>query len=115
MASMIAIALTRTGADGFTLTDEGTVRNREGKDFPSMTMTGDANDGPGFAEDREAMPIDEKELAEHAPTLEGDARFAVPLANAEVGGNEVVRLPGTEDDVAFLWAFPSRVLEGLSC
>ena len=49
------IVLTRTGAAGFTLTDEGAVWNLKGAYAPYYRLAGYANDVPGFAQDKEAL------------------------------------------------------------
>ena len=62
-----------------------------------------------------AVFIDEEELAEHGATVDDVARYAMTLTKAQVAGKGVVPALGTENDVAFPWAFPSEVLEDLAC
>ena len=59
--------------------------------------------------------VDEEELAENGATLDDVARYAMTLTKAQVAGKGVVPAPGTEDEVAFPWVFPSDVVEDLSC
>jgi hypothetical protein len=60
-----------------------------------------------------AVFVDEAELAENGSTLADVARYAMTLTKAQVAG--IAPAPGTEDDVAFPWAFPSEILEELPC
>jgi hypothetical protein len=62
-----------------------------------------------------AVFVDEEELADNGATLDDVARYAMTLTKAEVAGKGVAPAPGTETDIAFPWAFPSGILEELSC
>ena len=62
-----------------------------------------------------AVFVDEEELAEHGASLEDLSRYAMTLTKAQVAGKDVAPAPGTENDIAFPWAFPSDVLEDLAC
>ena len=62
-----------------------------------------------------ALFVDERELADNGATLDDLARATMSLTKAEVAGRGVTPAPGTEDDVAFPWAFPSELLEDLRC
>jgi hypothetical protein len=62
-----------------------------------------------------AVFVDEAELAEQGATVDDLAWYAMTLTKAQVAGKGVVPAAGTEDDPAFPWAFPSRVLQGLAC
>jgi hypothetical protein len=62
-----------------------------------------------------AVFVDEEELADNGATLDDLARYTMTLTKAEVAGKGVTPAPGTEDDVAFPWAFPSELLEDLRC
>jgi hypothetical protein len=62
-----------------------------------------------------AVFVDEEELADNGATLDDVARYAMTLTKADVAGKGVAPAPGTETDIAFPWAFPSEILEDLSC
>ena len=62
-----------------------------------------------------AVFVDERELADNGATLDDVARFAMTLTKAQVAGKGVAPAPGTEDDIAFPWAFPSDVMQDLEC
>jgi len=62
-----------------------------------------------------AVFVDERELADNGATLDDVARYAMTLTKAQVAGKGVAPAPGTEDDIAFPWAFPSDVMQALEC